>query len=640
MKISWKYLNQFIDLKNINILDITEKLTLAGFEAENIFYDRAILDTLFDVNITANRQDVTGFIHIAAELSVLLGQRLIIHEKDENIQAEIPLYILKNIYFTKKYTQTSRYLHYFKIQATETILDEINFINLKWGQAIKVYDLQLLKKTSTIEYHSYHHIIVNNKDEVYYNNNKLYEFKIHNGYHKTKIKNLVLINHNFFNIYSKQAYKDIFKTLNITNEQVSTTNISRYKNLTNKGYHTIICKTNRIKQILGPINSHPIILPISTKSIIKTLERLNFHVNYTDHKLNIKIPAERIFSINNEINIIEEIGRIYGFNNFIDQLPYFHHIRSKTSLLQLNKRIRRILRSNGLHEVINYSFQRRKDEKKYCIINPLNQELSILRNNLLENLIASKVHNIHQNNESFEVFEIGHIFIKDLSNTQYKESQHLSCLIGNESFNQSTWQNKNSALTWSQAKGQIEELLEKLNSQISWSTQKISNDFIDSLNDYIHPKRSIYINTCDQTIGILSQLNYRINSLIHSTNNFYFFEIDIIELAKTITTYNHLEYRYLPYANYPKITRDLSIKINRNILMEQILYFISVIYKNKKNTIESIKILNEYYNNNHNKTICFRIHYRSLNKTLTNEEIDTFNHNFKNRLLAMIESKT
>lgn len=641
MRISWNCLNEIIDLNHLNIIDITETLTLAGFEVENIINDTTIPDTIFDINITANRQDIISFVDIATELSALLN-RPIKNNKDVNnshdgIDLKECSYIIKDVDIHKSDHLIMKYLHNFNHKITYTILDIINFINLKWRQKIKIYKVETLHKG---EDSSYIKIKINRKgwQEVYVNDKITDEITINNINNEQKTQNLLLINHNLSNKYSSFAYEEILKILGMQYQTLLVPKTQSYRKEHKR--QIIICKIDTIKKTLGPVKQSQNVPPFDVRAIIIALKKLNFLINSKNDQLQIEVPKERENDICNETDIIEEIGRIYGFNNFADKLPTFNRRFSPSYISRLTQKIRRILRSMGLHEVINYSLQGTQNNKKCLIINPLNQEQSVLRNNLIEEIILSKLYNIHQDNESIEIFELGTIFNKDLNSKQYKESRHLCCLMGNNYFNQSTWQNKKSQLTWSQAKGHIEELFEKINAQVIWSTKRENNQLIYNLSRYIHPTRSIYISHNNTAIGILSQLNHRINSHTHSTHNTYFFEIDIIKLSKTITTNNHLKYKYLPYAIYPKATRDLSIKINSQLCFQQIIDIINNIKKETNQIIESAKIINEYHNDKNIKTICLRITYRSSDRTLTNEEVEILDEMFKKKFFFTIKSKT
>ena len=665
MQISWQCLNQLIDLTNISPLDIANKLTLAGFEVENVTHQNDINDIILDINITANRPDIIGTINIAVELSSLLERSLkldlytkthivtktLTNAYNLNLFQELYLCTLKNIdtKYNNKYINNQ--LLNSNIKVTNTIFDIINFINLKWGQEIHIYKLSNYDNIN----HSWFNFnlnqqnkLVNNLD-IYINNNILIPISYQNINEHKNISNLLLINYKYkneyYNITNKKftypqyciyAFQDILNRISIKPTNTLTIYQYCYKNNSN---HIIICTIEKINKILGPIINSPTTFINRTK-IINILQNLNFNTYEKDNILYIQIPPERIEDIKSEIDIIEEIGRIYGFNYFKDNLPRFTYINQISKITSITQKIRRILRSMGLHEVINYSLQSKKTQVYIPIINPLNKEQTTLRNNLIHNLILSKTHNTYQANYTFEAFEIGTVFLKHLQQHNYSECLHVCCILGNQKFNQITWENNSSALNWFQAKGHLEELFEKINAKISWALQTNNDKIIQHLREYIHPKRKIYINNQDKTIGILSELNNKISKTINISYKIYFFEINIYELEKTIKHQPNRKYTYIPYSQYPKITRDFSFQIHTKFSMENINHIFFNIPKQFKNIIESITILNEYYNNKNTKTLCLRVTYRSQQRTLTNKEIQILDNMLKTKFDTYFQSKT
>jgi len=93
----------------------------------------------------------------------------------------------------------------------------------------------------------------------------------------------------------------------------------------------------------------------------------------------------------------------------------------------------------------------------------------------------------------------------------------------------------------------------------------------------------------------------------------------------------------MPYFNYPKITRDISIKINTHITIEKIIKHIDLIKENKLKLLESFIILNEYYESKTNKIISLRTTYRSKTRTLTNKEVEILDNIFKKELGCILQ---
>lgn len=667
MQISWKCLNQLIDLTHISPLDIAHRLTLAGLEIENLIYkDNAHDDdTILDISITANRQDIIGIIDIAIELSSLLKRPLklenytkpdtiteVLNNADHlNLFQEIYICIIKNIpsQFINKNFNNQLANPNFKM--TYNIIDIVHFINFKWSQEIYIYKLPRNENTNKCWFTFNLNKLKNNLD-IYINNKILTPISNYNINQHKDISNILLINYKYKhknslsknNLFTSEqyciyAYKDIFNILNkLSNNIFIPKTIYKYSDKNTKN-NTIQCNIATINKILGPtINNQKNLF--NQNRIINILRTLNFHTFEKNNILHIQIPNKRSQDIEHAIDIVEEIGRIYGFNNFQDDLPKFKDIHQRSKIMTLTQKIRRILRSMGLHELINYSLQNKKDRTCISITNPLNKELATLRKNLISNLIISKRYNTNQTNYRFEAFEIGKVFIKNLSENKYQESLQLCCILGNQQFNQVTWEENKDGLSWFQAKGHLEEFFEKINAQISWSLHTDNNELIQNLKEYTHPKKKIYIQNQNRTIGILSELNNEINKIANLTHRIYFFEINIYELAKTIKHQTHLQHTYIPYSQYPKITRDFSIKINTKFSMQDINDSIENIKKRQKEIIESIKIINEYYNNENTKTICFRIIYRSQQRTLTNKEIQILDNMLKRKLNEDLQSKT
>lgn len=643
MKISWHFLNNIIKLENINIKKLINKLTLAGLEVEDITYNNLLTDTFIKIDITANRSDLNGFIHLTTEISALLNLPIqlppIASNKNDKLSTNNYIYTVENINIKNLHLQNPSYLESLDLDKTHTILDTIKLINLKWGQKIEIYYLRAPNNTL----HSDNNEQIKDLQTIYRLNNDLYH-QI-NTYNINEIKEnfFVFINKQKRNTYSIYAYQELFNSLKIQSINIKNVPETLDKNLSQKRKKTIICNTYTIRKVLGPIFKENQSSNFPVNHMIHLLTNLKFQVKKTLKRLIVSIPQERTNDIRHEIDIIEEIGRIYGFKYFQDKLPLFKKNRRLIQKKITDQKIRRVLRSSGLHEVIHYSLiKNSKDIKDTIIINPLNQELSLLRRNLLGSLIKSKKYNLDKKNESFEVFEVGTIFKKNLKKSRIIESKHLCCVLGHKEFNRLNWQNKSSELNWYQAKGQVEEILEKLQANIYWSNEFTIDNFIENhcLKEYIHTNRHIYINNQHKTIGIFSQLNNLCASKLDINNTTYFLEIDIIELHKTVKRKNHLNLTFVPYPQYPRVTRDISLKFHNETSMMTIKEKINAIIDESTSMIESVKIINEYYNNKEVKTLCLRIIYRSPKKTLTSQEVNILDDIFKEKLNFALKSKT
>lgn len=679
MKISWNWLTQLIDLKGINQSELAEHLTLAGFEIESIIHNKHVQDVIVDINISANRLDLISLASIVLEIAAILKIPSTMHKginayhkeiiyKTLNYSDDLNKYKKLNLSITRKFSIKSspkwiqNYLIASDINPTNSILDIINLINFKWGQSIEIFYINTDKNTHIKTLPIQYQIEGSTKKQAYSTNwkeikksaRKLNTENI-NNYNNMDINLLIIgsilqnspINHTQLkeSIKSKQylmygyaeaisLIKQIYKT------DIEDNTIYDYENTETKT-ETIQCNINNINKILGPIKSKNHIRYLDKKTIINILEKLNFIVIDNLNELQVKIPEERLIDIEKEIDLVEEIGRIYGFNYFGDHLPMPEKIRKISSEKVITQKIRQILRSMGLHEVLNYSLESSVHNHNLELINPLNKDQQKLRTNLIAGLIESIIHNNNQTNEAFEVFEIGKIFTNTCKSEKASEKLHLAGVLGNNYFCRSEWNQTSNELSWFQAKGNIEEFLERMHIKVSWSANSENNYLIDSLKQYIHSHRTSYIRKDNQTIGLFSQINSKIAKKVGSFYKIYVFEINVNQLINVVEKPGHLAYIYKPYSNYPKITRDISIKVNKYTTTESITNIISKIQRENTNFVESINIFDEYYETKTTKSIGLRTTYRAKNKTLTNEEIEKIEKIFKNKLrIQLMKSKS
>nr|QJF58235.1 phenylalanine tRNA synthetase [Corallina officinalis]QJF58633.1 phenylalanine tRNA synthetase [Corallina officinalis]QJF58832.1 phenylalanine tRNA synthetase [Corallina officinalis] len=674
MKISWNCLNQLINLTNINSFELAKKLTLAGFEVENIIHNTDINDVIFELSITANRQDITSLIDIAVEISTITDIPLEVdyqirnnyikhkihikqlnNDKNFNYFKNLSFCMMQNISLRPNYQLIKNHLIAYDLKQNNHILDIIKFINIKWGQAIAIYTISSVYQdpTTKLQFSIKRDNIntASSQDTIYLNNRNLIEIHENNLNQHKHLDTVILMAYeshkqdnnqknvtgNFtFLPYTLNAYKEIFYLLN-SDKMTSPIIYIDYNEV--EKTPRINCRINKIYDILGPRIFNHKKPAFDNNRIIQILKKLNFKVTNQKNTLHVHVPKTRTHDIQREIDIIEEIGRIQGFDTFVDQLPVFQNKNQISRTILINQKIRRILRSIGLHEIINYSLHGHTNSKQVALINPLNKDQKILRNSIIHNLILSKKYNIYQSNNLFEVFEIGKIFLTASQNSNNHEHMHIGGLLGNGVSNRSTWNKNGTVLNWFQAKGHLDEFFERIHAKVRWSQYAHTNYIIQNTKEYTHPKRTIYILHQNKTIGLLSQLNNKIAKSLGTSYKIYIFEINLDELIKTINMPQNLKYNYVNHSPYPKVTRDLSITINKKISMQYVENIIQIIKNNNNEFLESVNLLNEYHDNQNTKTISIRITYRSKNQTLTSEKIKILDEIFNQNLTFALNKR-
>merc|ERR1712113_1088761 len=131
----------------------------------------------------------------------------------------------------------------------------------------------------------------------------------------------------------------------------------------------------------------------------------NFSFDKKKNLWRVKVPLSRKNDIEREIDLIEEIGRLHGFNNFVTNLPNIYNIGKEDFSYQVRKKLTSCFLNEGFNELIQYSLVNEKTANNIHLINPLITDYSTLRTTLLPKLIQIVGENLKQSNSVLEGFE-------------------------------------------------------------------------------------------------------------------------------------------------------------------------------------------------------------------------------------------
>ncbi|WP_129595995.1 phenylalanine--tRNA ligase subunit beta [Anaerophilus nitritogenes] len=366
---------------------------------------------------------------------------------------------------------------------------------------------------------------------------------------------------------------------------------------------TILVRPNRINQLLGT--------KLSKSEMIKILEKLEMKVKDEEENLIVTVPTFR-FDITQEIDFVEEIARIYGFDRLDMTLPKGSGQGAKTNGQIIEDIIKNTLNAAGLNEIQTYSFMSPKVFDLLCIgkescmrsvvkvINPLGEENSIMRTTLMGNMLEVLSRNYNRNVEEAKAFELGNIFIpKDIPVTELPiEKKVLTIgMYGTE-------------IDFYSIKGAIESLLKRLRIEnIEYIPQKSNTTF--------HPGRCANIVYENHILGVMGEIhpdvleNYKLGTRV------YVVEIDATMLMG-ITKPDRI-YKELP--KYPAMTRDIALVVKDEVYVKQIE---DIAKANGEDLLESIKLFDVYKGKQIEegyKSIAYSLTYRAKDRTLTDEEV-------------------
>lgn len=393
----------------------------------------------------------------------------------------------------------------------------------------------------------------------------------------------------------------------------------------------ILLRYETIIEILGPICSSQKtnLNYIDPEIITDYLKRLNFNVTFNKANLTWEVerPISRIDDITREIDLIEEIGRLHGFNNFQIRLPKIEKIGIEDSNYKIRKKITTCFLNLGFNEVIHYSIVNSKTflKNEVQILNPLLVDYSNLRASLLPNLIKTFQSNLRQKNITIEGFEYGHIFNLD-STLKFCEKEKIAGIFGG--FRTKTsWITPENEFTWFEAKGKIEQFFHHLNIVTNW---KQSLDL--KTNNLFHQYRSAEIYLINQIkLGVFGQINPSLANQLKIPEKIYLFEFDI-EVVKQQIQKNKLTF-LKPYSFYPKVIKDLSFIIKKTVPFQKIK---NLLHLNGTDFLSQINLLDEYKNESIDITsssLCLQLIFQSKKKTLEARIIEKIVLNLKKLLI-------
>lgn len=403
-----------------------------------------------------------------------------------------------------------------------------------------------------------------------------------------------------------------------------------------------ICDISNFSLNLGPIAmnldwiNEKIGQDIPEEQIINILERLGFSVSKQDNDLSIMIPTWRAAKdIAIREDILEEIMRIYGYDNIVISAPSVP-VNPPEILSEkvLERKVKNILSGNfNLIETYNYSFVGESSLKKLDLdftnylklVNPISDQQNLLRQNLLVGLLSNvKVNQF--NYDEISLFEVGRIYL-DTPGTFDKAGDDRERLPYQEKRIAFVLSGKNGNYFF-EAKGIVEGLLKSVLNN-SWETEFVS---IEDFPAYSNSKKSARIRINNHDLGLITTIDDVVARRFGLKNETVIVEINFAELLALFNVCPLKKYQPLP--KYPAISRDLAFVVDSGMLYNDLRKEI----KNFDDLIVEVELFDSYQGerlgSNH-KSLAFHVVYQSPERTLRAEEIDAI----QKKLIVRLEEK-
>nr|AQX44706.1 Phenylalanyl-tRNA synthetase beta subunit [Paulinella micropora] len=386
----------------------------------------------------------------------------------------------------------------------------------------------------------------------------------------------------------------------------------------------IFLRNSSLQRLLGPVHfkENGTIACLSKQCIDKILLALDCQFEKMNDGWNVAIPPTRQLDLQREIDLIEEIARLIGFDNFTSHLPDPIGPGGLSSHQQVERKIRSLLINAGLQEMVslslvasNNSDETINSQERIPLANPLLAETSHLRESLWPEHIKAARRNLQASQPGYWAFEIGHVFRLADDKSIPEQLEILSGIISGEQRPR-TW-NKDgrmSNLGFYEAFSIIKYIFESL--KITIIALPISK------HPLLHPGRGAEILIDQYPIGWFGQIHPQLADQNNLPESSYLFEVRLEEVLSVAVEETKLRPFFKAFSTAPASDRDLSMIVPSNLPSGDLL---QAILQAKIPLLENAQLIDRFDSEQMGEGKCsltFRLRYRGTRETLTDKEVN------------------
>lgn len=347
------------------------------------------------------------------------------------------------------------------------------------------------------------------------------------------------------------------------------------------------------------------------------------------------VPSFRAYDVTREIDLIEEIARINGYDKISPTLPAKAQTPTITLEEKVIKRIHELLLSAGLNEIQTSSLIGKPmldkfkigydDENAVKVLNAASEDYSMLRQTLSASVLNCMKYNFDNGQKNFWAYEIGKTYIKtspaDEKNTGVKETRVLEGVLTGEVQN-SKWQIKTS-IDFYTVKGIMENIFNDLEVSRRIKLAPLEETELAKGNNILHPYRTavvMLLGKKPQPIGYFGQVHPTLIDKLKLNQDAFLFNLNLTELISAVKE-TVPRFKHLP--QFPEVRRDIAFIINDDVTFEDIQKVIKSSVK--QNIFKGSEIFDVYQGEHVEdgfKSVAFRIKMQDENATLTDEIIE------------------
>jgi phenylalanyl-tRNA synthetase beta chain len=631
-----------------------------------------INDAVLDIEVTANRGDCLSILGISRELSAIYDKKVEMKirgvewgNKDEfSIKIEdsgcyrYTALIMENVQIKDSPIWLKRRLIASGLRPINNVVDITNYVLLLTGHPIHAFDLSLLNSNEIVVRHAKkdEKMILLDESEIDLIEEDLL---ITNGKEPVALAGImgglnsgikddtktILLEVACFDpirvrktcrrlgISSDSSYRFERGVDTANNEDVMSLLVSLMNELSGAVPRSILYDEGKPKdvvevhlrkwfvdQILG------IVVPIA--EIERILKSLGFKIKEKGDGWDVIAPSYR-FDIEQEIDLVEEIGRIYGYDKVPNELPrILPQANGEPKEFKDSFKIRRMMSAHSYNEIVTYGFMnpeiikaiQSQYNEQISVLNPLSNELSVMRPSLIYGVLDSVAYNFKRQNKDVKLFEIGHTFNK--IGSRYNETEKL-CFATTGKINEYDYSDKRNENFYS-IKGVIEDIFKYLS---------LEPEYINSNKGFLEKRSSANIIISDEEVGYFGLFDEEITKDKYNLKNceIYIAELNLGRLL------NKKKPKVIKpeISQFPRVFRDFSLLMNKNLTFEKMKKEILSCGIKDLADISVIDIYNGKGISEGYYSLTIRFTFESMKKTLTEKAINKNMERIRNAITGL-----
>ncbi len=639
-------------------------------------------DALLDISITPNRPDCLCVIGIAREIAALTHQKVkyptpSLSDRGEEIHQKTsvtvldrdlcPRYVARMIEGVKigpsPHWMSDR-LEKVGIRSINNVVDVTNYVMMEYGQPLHAFDFELLEEGR---------IVVRRAKEGE-------AFVTLDGVKRTLDKEMLMICDGVKPVaiagvmggLNSEIKEDTRKVLlesayfepagnRRTSRKLGLETEAAYRFGRGIDYRGCLSAANRAAQLIqelsggrlleGVVDVYPVMIrpipirlsvkkvhqvlgtEVSAKQVRNCLKGLELEIQEVDEDIMLVTPASFRGDLEREIDLIEEVARLDGYERIpvtIPKGPPSSEERSKEFLIE--RKVIDVLIDHGYYEVITYSFTSPDSwntiglppddprRQHLRILNPLTEDFSVMRTTLIPGLLETARYNLSRKNSNLKLFELKKVFIPQEGKKLPREVKTLTGVA--MGFDRDPhWAFSPRPVDFYDIKGCVEDLLE---------ASKIRGLKFDRAEDipYLHPGKASRVILQGEVLGVLGEIHPHVLDLYEIHGKSYLFEMDFGKMIQWAGE----EKRFQALQKFPEVYRDISVVVDKTLESERVMEAIRTL---RQPFVEEVSLFDIYEGSpipEGKKGISCRIRYQANDRTLTDEEVNQVHEKILSRL--------